>query len=108
MFKFTFKGITININPHHVLRDQLNTAGITPHNTTSQWLNCKGLGTCGTCAIKIASGTYSKPTPVEKWRLNIYPFKNGINKGLRLACQTRLLSDGKAEKGSGFWGEIIK
>lgn len=102
-----FKQKIIEINSGKSLRSQLLDAGLSPHNGQSQWLNCKGLGTCGTCAIKIIQGTCTKPTPMEKWRLNFPPFENGLSKGIRLACQTHLISDGKAEKGAGFWGEKI-
>ncbi|GCD78089.1 (2Fe-2S)-binding protein [Thermaurantimonas aggregans] len=100
-----FKGKTLVITTDKPLRNQLIEAGLSPHNGQSQWLNCKGLGTCGTCCIRIDSALCSEPTPLEKWRLNFPPFKNGLKKGLRLACQTHLLDDGKAEKGRGFWGE---
>ncbi|MFN4299657.1 MAG: hypothetical protein ACK4EX_08010 [Thermaurantimonas sp.] len=100
-----FKGKYIRITSDKPLRNQLIEAGLSPHNGQSQWFNCKGLGTCGTCCIRIEPALCSEPTAMEKSRLNFLPFRNGLQKGFRLACQTRLLSDGKAEKGKGFWGE---
>ena len=105
---FSFKEKIIEIDSEHTLRSQLIEANLSPHNGKSTWLNCKGLGTCGTCAIKIIHGTCTEPTPREKWRLNFPPFKNGLSNGFRLACQTRLLTDGVAIKGTGFWGENIR
>ncbi|MFN3951722.1 MAG: 2Fe-2S iron-sulfur cluster-binding protein [Thermaurantimonas sp.] len=103
-----FKHVIIEIDPEKTLRSQLLEAGLSPHNDQSVWLNCRGLGTCGTCAIRILHGDCTEPTSREKWRLNFPPFKNGLSHGFRLACQTRLLTDGMAEKGTGFWGENIK
>lgn len=102
-----FKGKSLPISSDQPIRNQLIDAGLSPHNGQSKWLNCKGLGTCGTCAIQIDSARCTAPTAMERWRLNFPPFKEGLSKGLRLACQTRLLADARASKGAGFWGEII-
>jgi len=48
---------------------------------------CNGRGTCGKCAIRVISGRLSEPTEKEKdWQLL-------LGKEMRLACQTRVLSD---------------
>jgi ferredoxin len=100
-----FKGKKIEIDQSKTLRNQLIKHGVSPHNYAAEIINCRGIGTCGTCAIKIVDGLYTPPTRQEKWRLNFPPFKNGLQAGFRLSCQTRILSDSIAEKGIGFWGE---
>ena len=35
------------------LRTALLTHGLTPHNEGAVYINCRGLGTCGTCAVEI-------------------------------------------------------
>jgi len=69
-----------------------------------QWLNCHGLGCCGTCALKV-EGLTSKPTRIETLRLSLPPHKNSSTKHLRLACQTRVLGDVWVDKLPGRWGQ---
>ena len=108
MPKIEFQGKQIEIGTSDIsLRKALINEGYSPHNGNSAWLNCKGLGTCGTCAIHF-EGTANEPTPQEKWRLNFPPFKDGLSQGLRLACQLKISGDCKIRKGQGFWGEDFK
>lgn len=69
-----------------------------------KWIHCRGMGTCGTCAMKV-TGEVTPPTKVEKWRLNFPPHKDSLKKGLRLLCQCKPLSDLKLEKLLGRWGQ---
>jgi hypothetical protein len=39
-----------------LLRTALLRKGATPHNDWSRLICCRGLGTCGTCAVEITSG----------------------------------------------------
>jgi len=107
MAKLKFENKWIEVESGITLRKALLANQISPHNGSSKWLNCKGLGTCGTCAVKL-QGHVSPPNAREKWRLNFPPFKQGLNQGFRLACQTQILGDCQIEKGEGFWGEISK
>lgn len=66
--------------------------------------HCRGLGTCGTCAVGI-EGDVSEPTKIESWRLNFIPHDNGLEKGLRLACQCKPKSNLRLKKGPGLWGQ---
>lgn len=67
-------------------------------------IHCRGLGTCGTCAVYV-EGQTTDPTAMEKWRLNFPPHKNGLENGLRLACQCKPISDLKLVKQEGKWGQ---
>lgn len=103
MPKVEFKGRTLQLAQGANLRKALNKAGLAPHNGQSRWLNCKGLGTCGTCAVEVLSGQVNEPSPQEKWRLNFPPHQ--VEHGLRLACQIEVNHDLKLKKHPGFWGE---
>jgi ferredoxin len=93
---------TITVKKNSNLRKVLLHNDMVPYNKLSEILNCRGLGTCGTCAIEI-EGKVSPKTKVEKWRLNFPPHSE--QDGLRLACQCKVLGDLKLTKHSGFWGE---
>lgn len=84
------------------LRTFCQKNGINLHNGNSKIINCRGLGTCGTCAVEI-TGEVSQPNWKEKARLSLPPHK-GDGK-LRLACQTTILGDIEVKKYTGFWGQ---
>ena len=86
------------------LRNVLINNDASPHNGAAKFLNCFGLGTCGTCTVKITGETHEL-TSVERVRLNLPPHKQ--EDGLRLSCQVRVQSDIKVEKYEGFWGQEI-
>lgn len=98
----TFRGQTISCEGGARLRDVLSEAGLTPHNGQSRWFNCKGLGTCGTCAVRV-EGELPPPSARERARLGFPPHR--LESGLRLACQVRVESDLRVEKLEGFWGQ---
>lgn len=99
-----FRGREIECERGRILRDVLLEAGESPHNGRADWLNCRGHGTCGTCAVAI-EGTGSEPTAAERRRLSIPP--HDPDAGLRLACQTRVQGDLEIRKYDGFWGQRI-
>lgn len=72
------------------------------HNANSDYLNCKGLGTCGTCAVKIL-GEVNPPNRIESFRLKLPPFIHDSK--LRLACQISIKNNLSVQKFKGFWGE---
>lgn len=37
------------------LRTAMLEAGVTPHNGRATLINCRGLGTCGTCAVEVGA-----------------------------------------------------
>lgn len=104
MKKIIFKGREIPCKKGDNLRQILQNEKISPHNGQTKWFNCKGMGTCGTCAVKI-KGEVSEMTTMEKWRLNFPPHQ--IEDGLRLACQCSVLDDLEVTKFEGFWGENV-
>jgi len=100
--QIAFKSRKIEVNEGVNLRSALLKQDLSPHNGAAQWLNCKGLGTCGTCAVSVA-GDLPPLNSREKWRLNFPPHK--LSNNLRLACQIKVHDDLKIEKHAGFWGE---
>jgi ferredoxin len=104
MPKITFNGFLLECAEGENLKQVLKRNGLPPYNGNARWFNCKGLGTCGTCAVQI-TGEVSPKTKVEKWRLNFPPHKEA--NGLRLACQCKVLGDLEVKKHEGFWGEKV-
>ncbi len=86
------------------LRSFLLQSGLSPHNGAARQINCKGLGSCGTCALEI-EGEVSEKTAMERWRLNFPPHQE--SSGLRLACQCKVRGDLKLRKHPGFWGQHV-
>ena len=54
-----------------------------PHNGKSALVNCRGLGTCGTCAVEVR-GAINPMSVRERLRLTAPP--HDLRDGLRLAC----------------------
>ena len=72
------------------------------YNGAARALHCRGSGTCGTCAVKI-EGPVSEPTKIERVRISLPPHDR--EKGLRLACQCKVLGDLEVTKYQGLWGQ---
>lgn len=104
MPRVTFQETTFECAPGANLRAELFRAGLTPHNGQATWFNCKGLGTCGTCAVQV-EGKVSPPSLREQARLSFPP--HTLVHGLRLACQVEVLGDLTVTKHEGFWGQHI-
>ena len=96
----------------------LRSGAVSPHNNRANLINCRGLGTCGTCAVSIQfSDCDGVPPPiepsernsVENWRLSLPPGHgpSSIGSDLRLACQVRVRGNVKVTKYAGFWGQNI-
>ena len=83
------------------LRRALLRAKAPLYNSVAGVIHCRGLGTCGTCAVQV-SGPVSEMNAIEKWRLSFPPHR--ANSGLRLACQCRVLGDLEITKWGGLWG----
>lgn len=82
---------------------------VSPHNGRANLVNCRGLGTCGTCAVEIVSGRANVEPParnqIEKLRFNFPPHNFHNNTNLRLACQIQIFGDVEVIKRTGFWGQ---
>lgn len=101
MPKITFEGRTFECEPGVSLRDALRREGLSPHDGRARWLNCTGIGSCGTCAVEV-HGEVGPKTAMERWRLDFPP--HDASSGLRLACQVRVEHDLVVIKHGGFWG----
>ncbi len=84
------------------LRKVLLAHGIDLYNGQATVINCRGLGSCGTCAVQI-EGAVSEPNWKDKTRRSLPPHK--ADRNLRLACQTQVLGDIQVAKYDGFWGQ---
>ena len=104
MPKVTFNGDTIDCDHGDNLRRVLMDASLPLYNGIAKQIHCRGLGTCGTCAVSV-KGNVSPKTAVENWRLGFPPHKHGT--GLRLACQCKVLGDLELEKHQGMWGQHV-
>lgn len=96
-----FRGREIECEEGAILRDVLLDAGISPHNGRANALNCRGHGSCGTCAVEV-DGDAGTRTRRERARLSVPP--HDPDAGLRLACRTRVEGDLTVRKYPGFWG----
>ncbi len=101
--RVSYSGKNIDVALGSNLRDVLLEHNIHPHNDKATFLNCRGLGSCGTCAVEINGKVHAK-TKMEKWRLDFAPHKG--TDGLRLACQVKVKSNIKVVKHEGFWGQL--
>lgn len=99
-----FQGQEMSCEVGERLRDVLFRSKLSPHKGKAQFLNCRGFGTCGTCAVEV-EGSLSEKTAREKWRLGFPPHQ--ADSGLRLACQARVLGNLRVTKHEGFWGEKV-
>ncbi|MEB3309615.1 MAG: 2Fe-2S iron-sulfur cluster-binding protein [Snowella sp.] len=102
MPKITAQGKTIECESGANLRQVLLKNQVNPHNGNAVLINCRGIGTCGTCAVAIA-GKVSDPNWREKARLSLPPHEQGTTR--RLACQVQVLGDIEVTKFDGFWGQ---
>ena len=76
---------TLAVDHGTVLRDALRKAGISPHSSVGQRVNCGGRGLCATCGVRILD---ADPDP-DHWHDDLadrfgYP---------RLSCQLRVSED---------------
>lgn len=104
MPKILFNGQTVECGSGENLRLVLLAAKLPLYNGIARGIHCRGMGTCGTCAIEI-EGDVSPKTAVEKWRLGFPPHRKEC--GLRLACQCQVLGDLKLTKHEGMWGSRV-
>src|SRR3712207_3726557 len=102
MPRVTAQGKTFECQQGTNLRQVLLQHGIDLHNGEANWINCRGIGTCGTCAVMI-DGAVSEPNWRETARRSLPP--HSLTQNRRLACQTQVLGDIKVTKFDGFWGQ---
>src|SRR5262249_5594894 len=81
------------------LRQALQKEGVRLYPGITQYLNCRGLGLCGTCKILVNKGmeNLSQPTLIERINLAAPPHtvlaRISHEKEMRLACQVTVKGD---------------
>jgi len=98
-------GKTISCPAGTNLRRLLLDAGIDLYNGNASLINCRSLGTCGTCAVRIDgdAGAVNEANWRDRTRRSLPP--HDVDRDLRLACQTQVLGDIAVTKYDGFWGQ---
>lgn len=102
MPKVTAQGKTFSCEIGSNLRQILLQHGVELHNGQANLINCRGIGTCGTCAVQV-QGAISEANWRDRARRSLPPHSPMQDR--RLACQTRVLGDVKVAKFDGFWGQ---
>mmetsp|Transcript_55340 Transcript_55340/g.80840 ORF Transcript_55340/g.80840 Transcript_55340/m.80840 type:complete len:230 (+) Transcript_55340:40-729(+) len=101
-----FRNESVEVERGQLLRTALLRNGLSPHNGKAKLINCRGLGTCGTCAVQIKGRVRpAARTPVEEARLSLPPFAAADAAHLRLACRCRVDGDLEVAKFGRFWGQ---
>lgn len=97
----TAQGKTFRCKSGANLRQVLMKHNIDLYSPKANYVNCMGIGTCGTCAVEI-EGEASAANWRDTARRSLPP--HNLDRPLRLACQTRVLGDIRVTKYEGFWG----
>ncbi|KAG6545592.1 hypothetical protein Mapa_012945 [Marchantia paleacea] len=106
MVTVQFRGNEISVAKGSKLRTALLEKGLSPHNGQALLINCRGMGTCGTCAVKIEGKVVPEVwTTKESIRLNLPPHGPPQNVNLRLACSVQVDGDLTVTKFNKFWGQ---
>jgi ferredoxin len=98
------------------LRQEAAKAGISLYKGLDKFLNCRGLGLCGTCRVLVKKGmeNLSAKTFKEKLNFNAHPlgmmYSVGHEEEMRLACQLQVNGECTVEtkpafnwSGETFW-----
>jgi ferredoxin len=102
MDRVTAQGKTFECERGSNLRKVLLEHEVELYNGKAKFINCMGLGSCGTCAVAV-EGDVTEPTWKDKTRRSLPPHSPTANR--RLACQTQILGDVRITKYDGFWGQ---
>ena len=98
------------------LRKEAAKAGIQLYAGLARYLNCRGLGLCGTCKVLVKKGmeNLNKKTLMERINMGAHPLTMlavlGHEDEMRLACQVEVKGDCTIEttpafnwSGENFW-----
>lgn len=102
MVKIVAQGKTIECEHGANLRQVLLKSRVDLYNGSANVINCRGIGSCGTCAV-LVEGEVSATNWRDKTRRSLPP--HSPTRNLRLACQTKVLGNIKVTKFDGFWGQ---
>ncbi|MBW4486487.1 MAG: (2Fe-2S)-binding protein [Trichocoleus desertorum ATA4-8-CV12] len=102
MPQITAQGKTFICDRGANLRQVLLQNNVALHNGNASFINCHGLGSCGTCAVEV-EGEVAEPNWRDRTRRSLPPHDTSQNR--RLACQTKVLGDIRVTKFDGFWGQ---
>ncbi|HEY9806525.1 MAG TPA: 2Fe-2S iron-sulfur cluster-binding protein [Candidatus Obscuribacterales bacterium] len=102
MPQVTAQGKTFICDRGANLRQVLLQNNVALHNGNANFINCHGLGSCGTCAVEV-EGEVSDPNWRDRTRRSLPP--HDVTQNRRLACQTQVLGDVRVTKFDGFWGQ---
>ncbi|MCG9890310.1 MAG: (2Fe-2S)-binding protein [Thermosynechococcaceae cyanobacterium MS004] len=98
----TAQGKTIQCRAGENLRQVLLNHNIDLYNGKAKFINCLGIGSCGTCAVEI-NGFTAPPNWRDRTRRSLPPHDPARN--LRLACQVTVTEDITVTKYDQFWGQ---
>ena len=102
MTSVTAQGKTVLCKKGANLRKVLLENDVDLYSPRANYINCRGIGTCGTCAVAV-EGEVSDVNWRDHTRRSLPP--HTPERQLRLACQTEVLGDVKVTKFKGFWGQ---
>ena len=94
------------------LREAARKAGISVYKGLDRYLNCRGLGLCGTCRVLVKQGMehLSPRTRRERFKFAMSLAVIGHEDEMRLSCQARVQGDCTVEltpefnwSGENFW-----
>jgi ferredoxin len=72
MPKITAEGKTIECEQGANLRQVLLENKVNPHNGNAALINCRGIGTCGTCAVAIAGKVSSTRRLKSRYHFRVF------------------------------------
>lgn len=92
MARVRFEGTdkSIEVGKGANLHRALVLAGFSPHTGLLRYLNCQGMGLCGSCWVRIIDGEQNLSSPTKMETLNI---RRPLKHGRRLSCQIRVYGD---------------
>ncbi len=110
MPKVTFvnEKVEIEVPEGANLRQEARKAGIELYSGIFRYLNCRGLGQCGTCRVLVKKGmeNLSPKTMVEKFTMTFHPLTTlaviGQEEESRLSCQVKVMGDCTIETRPGY------
>lgn len=102
MPKIIAQGKIIECKTGANLRRVLLDNDVDLYNGHADVINCRGIGSCGTCAVSV-EGEVSAANWRDRGRRSLPP--HSPERSLRLACQTTVLGDLTVTKYDRFWGQ---